>query len=292
VVAQLLWAFGYQTGFTVPDMTPYGVQKLVGASHGVPLWFDEYRRDVRGDTVAALEGALRAAWGRQSGVKGGMKERWADLTELPASAPIVVTGEESLIEQSLTDRSVVVALPPYRGRGIVMTPGLIGPTFLWWLTACVRDECLPDRLAGFDRIGTAINTLEWGWDVFRRFALTEAFLDVGELDLSLVREDGLKPRIAQELEVLEWGLSKRDVDGLAVVWIDTDGKLVVRTQELLNLVRKQSDFALPGGSRWFGQVLRDRYRAKPARISQWRVLEMPMPPELADLPNVTDEVTK
>jgi hypothetical protein len=105
---------------TVSRSTPHGVNGLGASTNVFPVWFDEWRQNVRRvDTRLAIEQLLRDAWNGGSSVKGGgNQDNVMELTGLPACAPVRVTGEDTFSETSHLERLVLINLPSAgRNRG-------------------------------------------------------------------------------------------------------------------------------------------------------------------------------
>src|SRR5690606_23794116 len=107
---------GSEITTNLTSTTPYAVTSFFAASNAIPVWFDEYRPGAREDAKSQLDQLLRDAYTGQPSWKGGLTDNKAEVTEVPTVVPVVVTGEESFIETSHTDRMVLVRLTK-DGRG-------------------------------------------------------------------------------------------------------------------------------------------------------------------------------
>lgn len=290
LVEEILKTFGWATGSSLTDTTPYAVYALVGASNGVPIWFDEYRPGARADAKEALDQALRAAWDGGSAVKGGLQSNLQALTFLPASAPIVVSGEDAFTETSHIERLAIVPLPPV-GKSAEALDKLrnstrtgFGHDYVSWLVAQHWAGSIPAVTAGEStRPRTVRAVLDWGWQLLRGFTQDRFNMDLPELDLTRVRresEDATPPI----LDAVAWGLDQYDRQMRPLAWFGQGDKLVyVRTRELISLIRREKIMVMPGGERAVTQWLQDRYGGEHQRTAHGRALVFATPKELVEL---------
>ena len=128
--------------------TPLAVSAWGAASNAFPVWFDEYRSDVsRADTKDGSGSCSGDTWDGSSHARGGMSsDNLTRVTNVPACAPLIVTGEDAFTETSHLERMIVVNMPK-DGRNVAALSALDS-----------RDYGPPLRqyLAGFGRA-----YLEW-----------------------------------------------------------------------------------------------------------------------------------
>lgn len=261
----MLGAFGWGANYTLTGTTAYAVTALLAGSNGVPVWFDEYRPGARRDAKLALDQGIRDSWTGQSTVKGGLHENVNRLTSLPASAPLIVSGEDLLQEQSHVERSQVVNLTR-AGRNdaalreVYATPTAgLGFAYLSWLVHKAQSDVgltLKRMPVTRDRQEVGAHILREGWELLSEFTGE----DLGELDLSgTVRNAAEASSQSPYLEATLWALSASDRQGRPLAWIDEDRALYVRTMDLVVAIERDTDIALPGKSRAMVAWLEENY---------------------------------
>lgn len=287
-VMKTMWGLLEEHNLT--STTPHGVRVWAASTNGIPVWFDEYRRGARKDTMEVMEQILRDAYTASSSSRGGFGDNKQDLHESKASAPIVVSGEESLEEKSHIDRVVSVTLREsakdpaalrrlQEARGSDDRSGWLGRAYLEWFVSELALGHVPSVVAGVGRREQGENVLAWGWALWRRFNLEVVGLDVGELDLSVVRDVrssvGEHPISSALEEAIEIGAREPgDRDGMPVAWVVEVGGEGKRS---LVAVRKRAfvkwavnaGYAFPGGEQSTASWLGSRYQKHPVEKVRW-----------------------
>jgi len=269
LVEQAMRLFGWNPQErNLSSTTPYGVAMTVGLTNAVPTWFDEFRLGARSDTLQAMTQALRDAWTGSRGVRGGVNRANASqLHEFPVTAPIVISGEDTLSETSLVERVVIVEVPRAGrlpdGLRILRACEPFGVRYLLWLVSRHWSGALDlPRRDVLERQDVGHRVLEWGWELLEEFTAT----DLGKLERRAA-PDVLDPVI----EALLWSLDERDRGGKPITWFEDGDVLLFRPRALVQTVRDRGgSLVLPGGERatkhwldeWFteeGRPLRSRY---------------------------------
>ncbi len=261
----MLGAFGWAANYTLTGTTAYAVTALLAGSNGVPVWFDEYRPGARKDAKLALDQGIRDAWTSQSTVKGGLHENVNRLTSLPASAPLIVSGEDLLQEQSHVERSQVVNLTRAGRnddalRAVLETPTAgLGYAYLSWLVHKAQSEYgleLRRMPVTRDRQEVGAHILRQGWGLLSEFTGE----DLGELDLSGTTHNAAEAAAQSPyLEAILWALSTDHHGRPPLAWLDEQRDLYVRTVDLVVAIEKNTDIALPGKSRAMVAWLEENY---------------------------------
>jgi hypothetical protein len=258
MVEAVLDAFGWGITANLTATTPHAVHSFAGSTNGVPVWFDEYRNAAREDAKTALEQVLRDAWAGQASYKGGMQQgNWAALTALPATAPMIVTGEDAFTETSHAERLIQVFLSRddrdiegLRRLRAARSAGF-GHLYVSWLVdAHARGELpfrVPDVTQG--RVEYNLECLEVGWSVLEGFTAEVCRLALPEPDWSQVRAN-VRAAAAHDpyLEVVRWGLTQQDGASMLCQRVQ-DGATAVRVASLYSAATRSRAFKLPGGAR-------------------------------------------
>jgi len=227
------------------------------------VWVDEYRHGARRDTREAFDQILRDAWDGHVAVKGGLGNNPQALTTLAATAPLLVTGEDSFSETSHAERMVVLDLPkqgrdPEALRQLrqAETAGL-GRAYLEWLLWMMEREELeapPDVTT--DRQSHSLAVVRWGWAQLRIFAVMVGGYEIPPFDASLV-EAGREEEESPYIEALRESLDKYDRHESSIAWID-GADVIVRVPSLV-VFAKELGIVLPGGHRAARNWLRATY---------------------------------
>lgn len=278
-----LW--GLNEEHNLSSTTPFGIRSMVAGTNALPLWFDEYRHGARKDALEMMNQTLRDAWTASASSRGGVGDNLQRLHTTRVSAPIIVSGEESLEERSHIDRVValslseddknrdaLVGLQKARGAGA----GRIGHAYIrWFMWKMATDQLyLPEPKQ--DRQDQADSVLEWGWFMWTSFCF-EVFgvsVPIEALDLNRVQQSrettdespimtALMSAMATNAQSLE--------DDYPIVWVKVAGVgyesiTYVRVHQLTEWAIKNG-YKLPGGTsstrdwlihRWQGSTTRVR----------------------------------
>lgn len=251
---ELLSSFGFEVSAVLTSTTPHAVGSFAAATNGIPVWFDEYRAGARDDSRMRFEQVLRDAWDGKASVKGGLQENRQALTALPATAPIVVTGEDAFTETSHHERMVTIQLPR-EGRQADALQRLwsiqdregLGRAYLEWLQASWAEGVLPAQPRIANRAEHGLAVASWGYDLLRLFAQQTWGYDLPAYDDSLPRRMHLSEADVH-LELLREALNVEDRSGNCIVWQEADD-LLVRGQAAVTWAKRETDLRLPGGYR-------------------------------------------
>ncbi len=233
--------------------TPYGVQAQFAASNAFPIWFDEYRNGARVDTRATLDQMLRHAYTGQLDIKGGQQADKSRVSFIPSDVPVIVTGEDSLVETSTTDRSIMLRLRKSAMGELdtvksTDTRGFAHHYLTWLQDQRVRPVARPAGPADLnDRQRHNIGVLNLGWDLLRRYVREFSPEDtLGDMDLRLVigqAEDAAETD--PTWEAVLWALEQ----DLECVWSDQDFIYVSPQQLLIDITTKAGGtFNIPGSN--------------------------------------------
>lgn len=269
--------------------TPHALFSYVGSTNGVPVWFDEYRPGARKATMETLQQLIRDAYTGQSSSKGGMGRIWSEVTAVPASAPLIITGEDAFSETSHTERMVLVNLP-IEGRNADVLDEITawGDTglpfaYLSWLQYMlagdrldltvrpIADQSLPLRQR------TNFAMLALGWSLLDEFVITYGAPSLGDPDFSAINTAASEAAGHNPIQdAVLWCLDESDA---ATFVFRRDGMVHIRVENFVRYVRQKSDFLLPGGTEAVRRYLRDNYSATPGKVyiggKQIRTLAVP-----------------
>jgi hypothetical protein len=257
---------------------------MVAGTNALPLWFDEYRHGARKDALEMMNQTLRDAWTASASSRGGVGDNMQRLHTTTVSAPIIVSGEESLEERSHIDRVValslseedknpeaLVALQKARGDGA----GRIGYAYIdWFMWKMGRDELyLPEPKQ--NRQDQADSVLEWGWFMWREFCM-EVFgisVSIDALDLSRVQASRERsdesPIMTALYEALATSATSMQ-DDFPLVWQEKpvegyESMVYVRVHQLTEWAIRNG-YKLPGGTRSTKDWLMNRWKGTQTRV--------------------------
>lgn len=284
LVEKTLEAFcGSRLNATLTNTTAHAVASFFGASNAFPVWFDEYRFGARQDAKQQLDQMLRDAYTGQKSQKGGAFENRQRLMAYSSDVPVVVSGEDSVIETSLTDRSVLLRLTK-GGKGkldtimSINTEGFAHEYLTWVASSKHNPTVVPYGSTVLnDRQRYNLGFLKLGWGYLEDFLHDiNPQLEMPSLDLSLVAAKAATA--ADENPIMDavlWALES----GSGCVWQDDDNNICISADSLLIEVRKAGTFTLPvTNTRGLKDYLIDVYDAVEKRRrfagKQVRVLEL------------------
>jgi hypothetical protein len=256
--------------------TPHALFSFVGSTNGFPVWFDEYRPGARRATMESLQQVIRDAYTGQSSSKGGMGEKWSEVTTVPAIAPLVLSGEDAFHETSHVERMILVNLPrkgknpkaleeirQWEGHGLPLG-------YLRWLLYMLDNELVdltitpsgPKTLPS--RARTNLGILDIGWRLLSEFTVQYGGEDLGESQFGTITADSIEASDHDPIkDAILWALEMPD--GADSVLKSGDGYVHIRIENFVQYVQKASSFTLPGGAEAIRRYIMDRYEATQSR---------------------------
>ena len=276
LLMRLFWGWrGAEQNLT--STTRYAVGQASAATNALPMWWDEYRSGAGRQALDAVGQLLRDSWTASVSARGGMGENLSQIQQTAAIAPLVLSGEAAMEERSHQDRVVVVRLG--RGKNVdafnalaadvgAVGGGVVGWSILNWLSAGL-DRGDPLVAAGApernDRQEQGVAVLEWGWEMFKRWAGEELGVEVlWDLDLAVVTAERADeheyPEIEALLEALESEARESYGDDVPVAWIENydEDVVAVRPRAFFRWA-KSAGYVLPGGEKATIKLLTERF---------------------------------
>jgi len=238
--------------------SPYGIEAMFSASNGFPLLIDEYRNGSKKESMDRVDTLLRLAYTGMFDQKGGQLEDKSKVSKILSDCPVIVSGEDSLIETSTTDRSILLRLRK-ADRGDLSKLAAVDTTgfayrYLTWLQQQLPMdvEVVPFRTAGLnDRQQHNIGVLQLGWRLLCQFiesTLSDAeriAWEPPQLDLSMVMEETTEAAAQNPTwDAVQWALDQE----LDCVWEDENFIYVQHQQLLVEINRSGTSFKLPGSN--------------------------------------------
>lgn len=263
LVESTLRVFGVKRSVVLTSSTPHAVSSFASATTSVPIWFDEYRFGMRKDAKMTFDQVLRDAWDRGASVKGGQTENKSELTYFPATAPVIVSGEDAFRETSHVERMAIIGIPR-EGRDPKALKALHASRIDGFARAYTK-WCVDARKQGWikqpprvlDRMKHTIAVLEWGWDTINAFSEMTNGMRLVAPDFSRVKsaqEESSKSNVI--VDALSLMIDRIDRStGTPLVWIDDDD-VCVRVVDFVKEA-KLLDVPLPGNAtsvrRWLDE---------------------------------------
>lgn len=280
LVRAVLDAFGMWTAEppTVSGTTRHGIQSQGASSNSLPVWFDEWRANVGSvDARYAIEQIVRDAWNGGSALKGGgNRDNVMELTRIPVSAPIIITGEDTFTETSHLQRLVLINLPT-AGRNekalkvleeadrdepdSLRTDGL-GYAYLDWLRDGIEDGTLPPVPHKYDRPEHGRAIVRWGYGLLVAFC--EHFdidVDLPAFDDSLVKTDQIEAVRVSPIDLAIEEAADVRIDEKPITW-QHEGFTYLRAGALVAWANRQRpDIKLPGRAEAVVAYVKDKHGA-------------------------------
>ena len=266
----ILRAFGFwcTSPTTLTGTTPHALQSYVGSTNAFPIWIDEYRPGARIEAKLALDQIIRDSWDGSSTIKGGMSENRMQIKQLPARAPLVVTGEDSFSETSHSERMVMIPMEKdgRNPKALMTVQGMkvngFGHAYLEWLLDSMRAGTIPAAPNIPDRKSQGRAVAEWGYELLTQFVHEVCHYELPHYD------DTLAERAHNEIEstpvivqAIIDAIGLYDGQGQPIALADGDDVLV-KPQALCQWVHKNTDLKLPGGSKAVGKWLQQSFNAE------------------------------
>ena len=258
--------------------TKYALTSLVASTNGFPLALDEYRPSgarSSEDMLRDVDDIIRAAYNSQVRETGGAPGNPMKKIKSPIQAPLIVSGESTLAETSLRERSIMVRMRTEGRRVEAMESfnymehdGKFAHTFLRWLIYREsRLDIIPSGPADLPpRMRYNLGVLQAGWGLILDFAFDHGIHDLPDHpDLSAIvqeyKEANDSNPIKDALEAV-LGLDRSRYGD--TVWIE-DETLYVAVEPFCKEAEGLG-FVLPGNAVAVGKFLRETYGAEKMRV--------------------------
>lgn len=230
-IAELMCrAFGSSIGHNLSGTTPFPVYLKLGTTTTLPVFFDEYSRQSKGNALEALQGSVTFIYNGDANPRGRQD---GSMVRIMCTAPVVIAGEDTLDLTREQDRMINIALsrksqnyPVY--ETIADQPlWALGRRFNEYVLTAPNLPAVP-TMGRVDRPTYNREVLHFGWDTLRSWLDTEQAFDprvpeLPDLDLSVL--DAKTERV-NEYEALlfeAWdALNPRD--RMPFVWRDAHGR--------------------------------------------------------------------
>lgn len=266
LISKFLDTFGWRIESTLTATTAHGVHTTAGISNGIPVWFDEYRPGAREDALRSVQQVLRDAYDGTPSVKGGGMENRSALTAMPTMSPIIISGEDALMETSHIERAVLLSLP-LRGKNPAGLKALrdthtrsLGFAYMSWIVDRYQAGTLPslyvDQSEG--RIAANFATLHVGWNLLSHFYADVTGEDLGQPDFNRVASGIHEANSTNPVgDALSWA-SHSEFYGGPVVWAQGDD-VYVKVVDFVRETQKCGQFILPGNRKAIGKILDENW---------------------------------
>lgn len=257
----------------ITGTTPHAIVSFFESTNALPIVFDEYRPGAREDGKRTLDQALRDGYNGARSAKGGGDDP-LKLKYYRADAPVVVAGEESLVETSHIERAILLYLtnndhdPDCLRRVQRHDYSGFAYTYLNWLInqqphgeRAVDPIVVPTvDLPGLSsRQAYNVGVLQYGWRALQAFVDHHApGYELPDLDLSMVLKEYSRANASNPVkDVLNW-LINQDSN---TVWADAK-QVYVDVQQLLVDAKRAGVFTLPGhNAATIERILEESYGA-------------------------------
>lgn len=265
------------------NTTPHAMAGFFGCSTSFPIWFDEYRPGMRLETKQMFDQMLRDSYNGKRSSKGGQdRSNLSAISSFDTAVPVVVSGEDSMVETSIIDRTILVRLTKDRQGTLGWSDQNLGHAIIKMLSheagAILRGgfiRVVPEGPKDLnDRQRYNLGVLRQGWGIIQD--LCGPHFDI-ELDLSHVIEQGEAGSLSSPLEdALDWAIDQ----GHHYVWIDDDDIVHLQADEFLKDVKRADIFTLPVTNvQGVKSFFIDKHNAENVRVrhegTQKRVLRFP-----------------
>jgi len=282
LLERVLKAFGYWTApaHSLLGTTEHAINGRGASSNAFPVWTDEWRDSTgRPEAREAFKQLIRNAWnGASSSKGGGNRDNVSEVRSLPASAPLIVSGEDSFYEISHIERIVLIDIPK-DGRdtaALKAFDGLsvagFGRDYLTWLLDHMDGDdewmVMPPRVYNRQLHGREI--VRWGYGMLEQFLMacdidtTSGFMPM--FDDSLVKSGQDAAVTLRPIdEAVNLTLDLQDGRDRMISWQDTvKGEIWTRPLALSKWA-KDHDLNLGGGARAVSAWLQSEYGATMSR---------------------------
>lgn len=240
----------------------HAMSTAVASTNADVVNLEEYRPGGNDKARAAGEQLLREAYTKQSSSKGGAGDNWAALTESIPSAPIIVTGEDMMVEGSHVERMVPIKMDEaYQNPKVFEYLREIGTNgfpyaYRAWLQTKIAQGLIsfplqitpggPTDLPSRQRYNIGI--LHFGWSLLQEFMSdNNDRLDDAHFSF-VIRDLGDSNKHTPIEEAINWCLGEVDARGFCYpssdgteVWVQPESFYV-----FLSDSRRSQLFTLPG----------------------------------------------
>ena len=279
VIPALTGSHSFQT---LTSTTPFAVEAVVHTTNAFPVIFDEYRSGARPESLARLDQLARDAYTMTPSRKAG-GDNWETIREIRTAAPIVIIGEQSMVEVSHIERMILVRITRTEHteenrqaletlKTLLSDGSVLASSYLNWLMLRTASEghAIPDPPAS--RIDYNLAVLHYGWSLLQRYALPFD-LTLPEPSFEMVETQAREAATHNPLqEALLWAMGDRNAS-LNVWKAGKYGMVYVNVGGFLADVKRAGVFTLPGyTTRTIQDLLKDQYGASRTKA------ESPMEP--------------
>jgi hypothetical protein len=274
-------------GISLVDTTKHPITEHMGATNGIPVWFDEYRPSVKWETRDAMHNAILAGFIGQTISKGSvMDNRGLGVSNWSFGAPFILSGENDLQETAHIERLIMLAIPE-EGRNSKalsaiqeMLPSGIANVYLdWCINKLVLDDQITCEPLGHKdlppRVRTSMGVLDLGWRMLGDF-YTEYGMEMplDEPDWSIIEKEA--KRGADEnpiIEAIRWAVESAATSQERIV-ITKEDYILLRVEPLVAEVNKTRRFPLPGNARAITRILLERFGGEEV-VASFENLKLP-----------------
>lgn len=263
---------------TLMDTTKFAMGGLAAALNFAPVWFDEYKIEAGERNLNDVRQLIREAWNGKGGRKGGDAGNWQKISKYPRNAPVIISGEESFTEVSITERAVTVVLPVGGRNPVALSQvqswGDTGYSYnyLKFLHEGLKNDSLPE-IRNFNagptnlqpRQQTTLGVLYLGWELLRLFLRAngidpeKAGWTIPEFE-SVIQEMQESSHTNPYREALLWATAKPDSYTFSKIDQEQD-RLIIEVESLMNYVSRNSSMKFPGGKQATERSLKALYGA-------------------------------
>lgn len=268
---------------TLSRTSPYVVGAVMSSTNAYPVMVDEVRKGAREDTRMAFNQLLRDTYTMQESQLGGLKGHFAEVSSVRPTAPIVVAGEDTFVEESHIDRMIMLYFTKEGNKEAYQKLESLGETgfarvYLTWLQHQLAEGHInisPQPIASPDlsvRQQNNLAVLHLGWEILQTF-LEHYGVELSEPDFSHVidRMRAASKRTPIE-DALLYCLGESDAK---FIWRMTNSEDVneiwLRPENFIAFVsdpRRAAVFPMPGGARAIEDYIIDRFGARESIVDK------------------------
>jgi hypothetical protein len=278
IIRSVMDSFGYGADAVgLNGTTPYAIFSKVSSTNALPIWFDEYRQGVRQDAKDAINQALRDCWEASSSIRGGTTEDKSKVMAVKASAPIVVSGEDTFSETSHVQRILLVNMPKdgknpkalkwIEGHGeyfhqAIETLQEFFSLYIEWLLFLKKEDLLPELPNVYDRQAHGRAVAHWGYNLLGQFANAVGCSDI----LPVWDESRVLAGLAEHLdpyeELIEDAVGAYEPTGVRPIVWDRDGFRNIRPGAFVQWAKINRSDDLPGGRKAVTNYVIEKFGAQ------------------------------